>query len=378
MKLITAVVLVTFLSVTIIFAVIIRNERQESISNNNRINSLITEVGELKQENDNLYAAYLSGNEDMKNIQAGLMEINKSVMEKIAGGENAMQEIQKTNEQLTEEIRSKENSIASLAKNNTRLKEEIAATDYAPEIMDIAVIGQNSGLTDAIMLMTINPLTKKISLISIPRDLYHKGRKINEIYNYYGIDKLKETISEVTGITVDKYLIFDFNSFVSMIDRFGGVEINVEKAIVDNQYPGPNNSYQKVSFAEGLQLMDGATALKYVRSRKTTSDFDRSGRQQEVFQSLRRKIAGMDVVGNFNTVLKIYEDLKTGIKTDLNLFDALALYINSKEFEIKTGNIISNRNYLYTSVTKKGQYVLLPINGSYTKMKQYISDLVKS
>jgi LCP family protein required for cell wall assembly len=378
MKLLTTVLLVTFLFITVVFAVIIRKNQQDNIDNNIRISSLIDEVGELKQKNDDLYEAYLSGADELKKIRTGLLEIDKSVKERIAGGEDAIKDIQKTNEELLNDIKSKENSIASLAQKNNALKAEIATTDYDPGIMDIAVIGQNSGLTDAIMVLSINPETKKISLVSIPRDLYYKGRKINEIYNYYGVDKLKETITEVTGITVDKYLIFDFNSFVAIIDRFGGVDVNIEKAIVDNQYPGPDHSYTKISFAAGLQHMDGTTALKYVRSRKSTSDFDRSGRQQQVFQSLRQKIADLNVTENFNMVLNAYNDLKDGVKTDLNLFDALALYVNSKDFEIKTGNVVSNRNYLYTSVSKSGQYILLPINGSYSKMKKYISDLVNS
>jgi LCP family protein required for cell wall assembly len=378
LKLVTGVLLLTFLSITVILAVTLRSVTREAAENRNKVDALIDEVGELKQEKDFLYDIYLSDKDRLSEIRDGLRKISVSINEHLSGDEQLIEEINAANEKLQGELKSKELSIAALAQKNVSLKEEIVSSTYAPEIIDIAVIGQNAGLTDAIMIMSINPATKKISLVSIPRDLYHKGRKINEIFNYYGIEKLKETIAEVTGITVDKYLIFDFSSFVAVIDRFGGVDVNVGKAFVDDQYPGPDHSYIKISFAAGPQHMDGEKALKYVRSRKTTSDFDRSRRQQEVLQSLRDKLSDFDVVKNFDTVAGIYSDISSGIKSDISLFDAIAMYGNTKGFSIKSGNVISNRNYLYTSISKTGQYILLPVNGSYAALKKYINELVNS
>jgi len=172
--------------------------------------------------------------------------------------------------------------------------------------------------------------------------------------------------------------MFDFNAFVSIIDSFNGIEINVEKDLVDNQYPGPNHTYKLITFRQGIHNMDGETALKYARSRKSTTDFDRSYRQQQVINSLMGKIRGLNLVQNLEKFMTVYDGIKDKIRTDVSIFEALAYFENYKDFKIKSGNVISNRNFLYTSTSKTGQYILLPINGSFAEIKTYVSDLVKS
>jgi len=378
LKTIVTILLFTFLGTTIVFAITIKKNSQDNLEANNKINSLINEVGELKEMNNNLFNEYLREKQQLKIIQDNLQKIDSAINEKLAEKETALTKINSINKQLLQELQSKELSIAELAQKNKALKEEAENIKYSPDIDDIAIIGQNEGLTDTIMIVSINPLTKKIAVVSIPRDLYQNGRKINEIYKMYGINKLKDTLTDITGINIDKYIIVDFKAFVALIDNLGGIDIDVKKSFTDNQYPDPNGKFVEISFTAGQQHMDGITALKYVRSRKSTSDFDRSERQQQVLQSLRQKITALDLVGNFNTILSIYNNIKDNITTDLNLFEILALYDTSKNYDIKINNVISNRNFLYTSVNSAGQYILLPINGNYAKIKKYISNLVNS
>lgn len=378
LKTIVTILLFTFLGTTIVFAITIKKNSQDNLEANNKINSLINEVGDLKEMNNNLFNEYLREKQQLKIIQDNLQKIDSAINEKLAEKETALTKINSINKQLLQELQSKELSIAELAQKNKALKEEAENIKYSPDIDDIAIIGQNEGLTDTIMIVSINPLTKKIAVVSIPRDLYQNGRKINEIYKMYGINKLKDTLTDITGINIDKYIIVDFKAFVALIDNLGGIDIDVKKSFTDNQYPDPNGKFVEISFTAGQQHMDGITALKYVRSRKSTSDFDRSERQQQVLQSLRQKITALDLVGNFNTILSIYNNIKDNITTDLNLFEILALYDTSKNYDIKINNVISNRNFLYTSVNSAGQYILLPINGNYAKIKKYISNLVNS
>ena len=375
-KISIAAVLISFLAVTSGFAFVIKKNSQNAVEKDIKISALIDEVGDLKQVNDLLFQDNSKNTSRLKNIYVQLNVLNKNLKNDISSREQAINDIQTIQNDLVEALKDKEHAISSLAQKNLQLKKEIASSAYSKEILDIAVIGQNAGLTDAILLLSANPATGSISIISIPRDLYHKGRKINELFNLYGVEKLEEALSQVTGIAPDKYVIFDFSSFVSIIDSFGGVDINVEKDLIDNQYPGPDFTYRKITFKKGLHHMDGETALKYARSRKTTTDFDRSYRQQQVFLSLHQKIRGISVIDNLDKFLSVYDSVKDNLKTDISIFEALAYFENCKNYKIKSGNVISNRNYLYASVNKAGQYILLPINGSYAKMKAYISDLV--
>lgn len=370
-------VLISFLAVTGGFAFILKNVHQDGLSKDLKISALINEVGDLKQTNDTLYQYSEKNSNKLKNIYLQLNILNKNFQAGLAEKDETIKEIASLQENLAATIKDKEQTIGALTQKNLALKDEVAADTYGDEILDILVIGQNTGLTDAMHLVSANPATGNISVISIPRDLYHNGRKINELFNLYGIEKLEEAVEQVTGITPDKYVIFDFDSFVSIIDSFGGVEINVEKDLIDNQYPGPNHTYKLITFKKGIHTMNGETALKYARSRKSTTDFDRSYRQQQVLESLVAKIRGLNMVQNLEKFMALYDGIKDKIKTDISIFEALSYFENYKDFKLKGGNVISNRNFLYNSLSKKGQYILLPINGSYADIKTYVADLVK-
>lgn len=86
------------------------------------------------------------------------------------------------------------------------------------------------------------------------------------------------------GIPIDHYVMVDFEWFEKMIDTLWGIQVNVPKKIVDPTYPADEFAVMTLVINSGVQMMDGDTALKYARSRHTTSDFDRSLRQQQIIQ----------------------------------------------------------------------------------------------
>lgn len=159
--------------------------------------------------------------------------------------------------------------------------------------------GRGGYLTDTIMLASFNPKLGAVTFLSIPRDLfvsYGNGyaTRINSVYrNTYlandnsseiGATTLADEVTEVTGIEIPYYVMVDFDGFVEFIDELGGIEVDVPSTISDPYYPGPNDSYTTFRIDRGLQTLDGDTALKYARSRKTTSDGDRSLRQQQIIK----------------------------------------------------------------------------------------------
>ncbi|WP_321490395.1 LCP family protein [uncultured Hyphomonas sp.] len=161
---------------------------------------------------------------------------------------------------------------------------------------------QGGHLSDSIMIVSINPVRPSISVLSLPRDLYISSkvgdRKINEIYaaaqykhgEPKGLEIVKDAISKFTGIEIHYGAVVDFALFRDSVDLLGGVDVFVPQDINDEHYPDENFGYQTFVIRRGLQHLNGDMALKYARSRKTTSDYDRARRQQDLTLAIRQKI----------------------------------------------------------------------------------------
>jgi len=207
-------------------------------------------------------------------------------------------------------------------------------------MVSILLIGRDLGTstwrTDTILLLTINPDTQRAGLLSIPRDLWvsipgYGKERINtadfrgESTHYPGGGEalLKRTIQENLGIPVHYYVRVDFRAFVKLIDAIGGVDVpvdcNLRDAFLDSKSPTGRTWLQ---VTPGMRHMDGETALRYARSRKTTNDFDRARRQQQVLKAAWQKALSLDL---FPKIPQLWQEFKGSVKTDLTLGDVLAL-----------------------------------------------------
>ena len=206
-------------------------------------------------------------------------------------------------------------------------------------------------LTDSIIVVSLNHNTKSISMFSIPRDLYvsytinrnkRKG-KINALfrdgYNYWKFRSsnsseifanssviIKEKVEEIIGGDIQYTAFIDFDGFVDIVDELGGVTLDVEKNIYDTSYPGPNYSYQTFSLNAGLQTLDGATSLKYVRSRHGNAggDFGRSYRQKKMIMAIKEKAFAEGVFTNPEKLQNFFTILKNHFWTDLSSSEILS------------------------------------------------------
>ncbi|MEK7202287.1 MAG: LCP family protein [Patescibacteria group bacterium] len=245
-----------------------------------------------------------------------------------------------------------------------------------------------AGLTDSISIISIDPINKKMAMLSVPRDLYvfnsaeNRSTKINEVYNS-GISAcakakntcdpkvdaggalMKKTISETLGIQISYFAKVDFNGVKKIVDNLGGIQIYVDKAIYDPKYPSSNGSgFDPFSIKPGLQKLDGSTALKYARSRQTTSDFDRSRRQQQVIGAIRDKAFQLNFLANPKKVTDLLATIGRNFKTDLQSNEIASLTklmtdINSAD---TTTAILDNgpTGPLVSSTNNIGQYILIP------------------
>jgi LCP family protein required for cell wall assembly len=159
----------------------------------------------------------------------------------------------------------------------------------------------NEVLTQSMILARVNPATKQVTMLSIPRDLYvplSSGgtNKIDQAYLHGGVDTAIATVEHDFGVHVDHYAWIGLLGLIHLIDAVGGVDVVAGNPVLDDFYPkdlGGNSPFdiERVAVLPGPQHMSGMEALQYVRSRHDDlrSDFGRSVRQQQVLLALRAK-----------------------------------------------------------------------------------------
>lgn len=380
LKVVFGAVVICLLIMTVGFSMVTKGNQTKILQKEQQINNLIDEVGELKEQNEKLMSAMKN---DMGSVKEYVQSLHSS-NEKLAGTvgqKNDQLSTSQTSFQMTQQklealIKEKEGIINELADKNTKLRQENNVQPVDENTTSVLLIGINQGLTDSLMVLNINPDTKNITTLSIPRDLSYKGRKINELYHVYGVQKLADAIFTITNIPVKHYAVVDFSVFTEVIDTIGGIDVDVPKDLYDDQYPGKNNSYKVVQFDKGIQHMSGEKALQYARSRKSNSDFDRSNRQQLILKAVKDKIIASNLLQDLPTLLKLYASIQQKLETDIAFYDGLSMLQKYQEFEIKGGNVLSTSNYLYSGKNKSGQYILLPNGGSYASIKKYVASLI--
>ena len=207
---------------------------------------------------------------------------------------------------------------------------------FPPAPVDVLILGLDTRpgdaattQTDSIMLFNVTPAEGRVTLLSIPRDVFidvpgYGERRINSIATLGGVDLLRASLQTSLGIEVDHVIQLDFAAFITLVDAVGGVEVNVPQRIVDDAYPTLDGSTMTVTFEAGSQHMDGERALQYARTRHQDNDFRRAGRQQQVLEAVFRKLRDPRTITRWPDVwdaLQTHSDLK--ISTLLRIAPAL-------------------------------------------------------
>ncbi|GIH23366.1 hypothetical protein Aph01nite_16760 [Acrocarpospora phusangensis] len=191
--------------------------------------------------------------------------------------------------------------------------------------------------TDTMMLLHIPEGDGRPTLVSLPRDSYlpingHGSDKLNAAYAFGGPKLLTRTVEEVTGIRVDHYMEIGFGGFVGIVDAIGGVEICVKQDIQDDK--------AGIDLKKGCQIMDGGTALGFVRTRKTGAipDFDRTERQRQFFSAVVKKAASPGTLLNpFSSVpLALSAAESVAVSPGTGIFDLLSLGLAMKGNPVTT------------------------------------------
>src|SRR5579883_3386077 len=196
-------------------------------------------------------------------------------------------------------------------------------------------------LTQVMMVVHVDPLNKRVFMLSIPRDswvavpgqtgmhkidqAFYMGAAEHHSFDD-GVRLARATIEQDYGIPIDRYAWIGLGGFASVIDTVGGIDIDVRHPLLDDNYPddtGPgtraSNPYalKRLLLAPGPQHLTGEQALEYVRSRHAdlVGDIGRTQRQQEVLAALKKKLDASNVLSHLTQILA---DLKGKVYTDLS------------------------------------------------------------
>jgi polyisoprenyl-teichoic acid--peptidoglycan teichoic acid transferase len=276
----------------------------------------------------------------------------------------------------------KESIFTAIEKTNLKQTEIAPPKWEGKDRVNILVLGGDSrGLkkideaprSDSMMVISIEPNTKKAFLLSILRDTYlkipgHGEGRINAALALGGPRLAMKTVSNLLGVPVQYYVYTDFKGFIGVIDAVGGVSIDVEKDM--NYTDGEDDHIYDIHLKKGYQHMDGQTALQYVRFRHDAmSDFARADRQRKFLTAIS---AEMQTASALIKLPQILHTINPYIETNISVSDMLKLGRLGYEAKASgfTGQQIPPENLLVEK-TIGGAAV---ITTDPDKLKQYIQN----
>lgn len=218
--------------------------------------------------------------------------------------------------------------------------------------------------TDAILLVSFDPATKRIGVLHIPRDLHlaplpdtgvEQLLRVNtlllrgeELQPGYGAYYMMDTIQYNLGMYIDAYVAFDFDAFVKVVDMLGGIDIETQFTISDPTYPDMNYGYDPFYLPAGNHTLDGETALKYARTRHGDNDYLRGIRQMQVFKAVGEKATRPEVLAQLIAgAPQLLSELNGDVVTDLTSAEAVQLGLFAAQIPLDaliTGGI--NEQYI--------------------------------
>lgn len=231
--------------------------------------------------------------------------------------------------------------------------------------------------TDAIMLLTLDPLERTAGMLSIPRDLYvplpDRGQdRINTAHVYGGPEYAMRAVEYNFGVPIHHYVRVNFTALTALIDLLGGVEVYNDRDIYDATYPDEAYGYEPFALPAGWHVLDGRTALKYARTRHGASDFERIRRQQQILLALREKLHTTDAATKvLPQIPQILQTLSGAIQTDLNTVEIAQLVLMAKDIpDDRIARVAIDETAVQPWTTPQGGSVLIPIRERVRELRE--------
>lgn len=226
------------------------------------------------------------------------------------------------------------------------------------DLINILLVGQDTrngkrARSDSMILCSLNPETKQVSMISFMRDLYvqmpegYSNNRLNAAYAFGGFPMLYEVLNTNFGLTIDGGIEVDFEGFKDIIDLLGGVDISLTQA-----------EAEWMGLPAGMNHMNGARALEYSRIRKLDSDFGRTQRQRNVMTALFNKFHQADV----KTVMSLVNQALSMVRTDMSDGEIIRLATQVapmlSDMDLNSYNVPAKD--AYHGARRNGMSVLIP------------------
>lgn len=262
-------------------------------------------------------------------------------------------------------------------------------------------IGSEGLLTDTIMIASLDPITDKVELLSVPRDLWvnipNNGQeKINATYEYgwtkssaksqfeknkAGVELMDKVLENVTGVTIHYHAVFDFSAFKQIVDALGGITVNVPETLYDPTIAWENH-YNPVIASKGIQQFDGAKALLYAKSRQTSSDFARAERQRLLLVAIKDKALSVGTFSNPVKIVQLMNSLGNNVYSDFDTQSVKCLYTQVSEVKsqkIKSLDLVTPPNDLLATGPYLGRSIVRPKTGlfDYSQVQNYVRGIFR-
>jgi LCP family protein required for cell wall assembly len=261
----------------------------------------------------------------------------------------------------------------------------VALSNYNQNDFTVLVLGeagkggggqweQAPDLTDTIILVRFTPKDNVVDLVSIPRDLYGtfgtSTFKVNEVLERNKLSEFMDKLSDITGISTNKFMVVDLLLVKNIVDAVGGIDVDLPNTVAD-----PVGDY---SITAGLHHLDGSDVEWLIRNRfAPEGDFFREDNQHLIIEAILKKFLSLNFIEQTKLVVALSPEINK-LETNVNLGEVYPLISEGKDLSFRsaildfsTGLVESSS----TSVADGSQYILVPYAGinNYGKIRDYIT-----
>jgi LCP family protein required for cell wall assembly len=250
----------------------------------------------------------------------------------------------------------------------------VLGTDRRPDEADVT-------RTDTIMLVRIDPDQPRVAALSLLRDMWIEipgfgYERLNKAYmigeHYYGpgggLMLTRRTVGSLLDVPVNYVVLLDFQGFTNMVDMIGGITVNVEEELHDDQFPTMHYGYMTVHFDPGSQHMDGRRALIYSRIRHPDSDFSRVQRQQAVVAAIAERLRERGDLENILAADQLTGALVGYVQTDMPQARIIELALAMRDFDINQVERYTVTEDMVSEGLGSDQFALVPYQGALDRL----------
>lgn len=325
----------------------------------------------LSKKVDVTYKEY----DDLNNLGNGLLDekIDAIVIE------DSVLEILKEEDQTFSNSIKKIYSFYIQIKTESTLKDvNVVKDSFAIYISGIDTYGKISSVSrsDVNIVMVVNPSTKGILLISIPRDYYVQlhgttGTRDKLAHaGIYGIDTSVQTVEDLLELKINYYLKVNFTSVIDIVDALNGVEVYSDYTFT---------SYSNFDFKEGYNKVNGEQALDFARTRKAFVDGDRQRgkNQQALIDALIKKVSSKAIITKYNSLLSAVDGkYQTNMSTE-KILSLIKMQIDDMSpWTVTSYSLDGTDSYNYTYTYNQLLYVMEPDESSIIEAKKLIKQVL--